>query len=175
VTANPLEVTVRTESPSDVAAIHDLVTAAFADEPAVAGLVDELRANGHLVLSLVAELDGAVIGHVGFSPVSFEPPQPALNALQLSPLGVLPSHQRRGIGGALVRQGLETCRELGVDAVFLLGHPGYYPRFGFQPARNLGVHYQDDRDAFMGIALRPGALASINAKLLLSPEFARFE
>jgi putative acetyltransferase len=94
--------------------------------------------------------------------------------LQLSPLAVLPAWQRKGVGGALIRESLSRCTEIGIDAVFLLGHPEYYPRFGFRPGRELGVHYQDDRDAFMGIELRKGALAGIDAKLKLSPEFDAF-
>jgi putative acetyltransferase len=175
VTSSPIEVTIRPETASDVTAIHALVAAAFTHEPAVADLVDELRSNGNLALSLLAEVDGAVVGHVGFSPVTFDPLQLHLRALQLSPLAVLPSHQRRGIGSALVREGLAQCRARAIDAVFLLGHPEYYPRFGFQPGRNLGAHYQDDRDAFMAIELRAGALDSLNARIVLSKEFAPFE
>jgi putative acetyltransferase len=164
---------IRLETVSDIEAVFRVNTAAFPDED-VAALVDELRANGNLTLSLVAEADGEVVGHVGFSPVRFEPVQEGVRALQLSPLAVLPAWQGQGIGSALAREGLARCREAGVDAVFLFGHPSYYPRFGFRPARELGVHYQDDRDAFMGIELRPGALTGIDAQLKLSPEFDRF-
>jgi putative acetyltransferase len=166
--------TIRLETASDKEAVFHVNQTAFPDED-VEGLVDELRGNGNLTLSLVAELDGEVVGYVGFSPVWLEPAPADVKALQLSPLGVLPQYQRRGIGGALVLAGVECCRPAGVDAVFLLGHPEYYPRFGFRPARELGVHYQDDRDAFMGIELRPGALRGVNAKLALSDEFRRFE
>lgn len=159
---------------SDKEAVSRVNRDAFAPED-VAGLVDELRANGNLALSLVAELDGEVVGYIGFTPVTFEPAQPGLKALQLSPLAVLPAFQRRGIGGALVLEGLERCRTLRVDAVFLLGHPAYYPRFGFRPAREFGVHYQDDRDPFMGIELSDGALAPVDARLMLPSEFDRFE
>jgi putative acetyltransferase len=175
---------IRLETASDTEAVFRVNKEAFhatarggvrrRPEEDVAALVDELRANGNLTLSLVAEIDGEVAGHVGFSPVTFEPGAPGVMALQLSPLAVLPAWQRRGIGGALIREALARCHDLGVDAVFLLGHPGYYPRFGFRPARELGVHYQDDRDAFMGIELRPGALAGSDARLRLSPEFDRF-
>jgi len=164
---------IRLATASDIEAVFRVNTAAFPDED-VAALVDELRANGNLTLSLVAEMDGEVVGYVGFSPVTFKPEAPGIRALQLSPLGVVPARQRQGIGGMLVREALSRCREVGVDAVFLLGHPEYYPRFGFRPARELGVHYQDDRDAFMGIELREGALAGVEARLVLSGEFDRF-
>ncbi len=134
-----------------------------------------MRTNGNLTLSLVAEVDGEVVGHIGYSPVSFEPEAARVSALLLGPLAVLPEMQGRGIGGALVREGNARCRSMGYDAVFLLGHPGYYPRFGFRPGREFGVHYQDDRDAFMGVELRERSLAEVEARLVMSEEFARFE
>jgi putative acetyltransferase len=164
---------IRLETASDKEAVFRVNRAAFPDED-VAGLVDELGSNGTLALSLVAESDGEVVGHIGFSPVTFDPLLPSVRAWQLSPLAVLPTHQRQGIGGALVQEGLSRCKELGVDAVFLLGHPAYYPRFGFRPARELGVHYLDDRDAFMGIELQNGALDGVDARLVLPQEFDRF-
>jgi putative acetyltransferase len=72
-------------------------------------------------------------------------------------------------------EGIARCRDLGFDAIFLLGHPAYYPRFGFVPGRELGVHYMDDRDAFMGLELREGALDRVEARLVLAEEFAPFE
>jgi putative acetyltransferase len=161
---------IRPETAADQEAVFRVETDAFAPED-VASLVDLLRAHGKLSLSLVAELDGAVVGHVSFSPVTFDPPREDLQALQLAPLAVLPAHQRQGIGGALVREGLARCRALGFEAIFLLGHPAYYPRFGFRPAREFGAHYEDDRDAFMAIELRPGALRDLNATLVLAEEF----
>ena len=128
-----------------------------------ADMVDELRANGKAILSLVAELDGRVVGHILFSPLRFEPELPPMTGIALGPLGVVPELQRQGIGSALTQAGLETCREMGYGSVFLYGHPTYYPRLGFQPARVFGVSAPTeprDPDAFMAIELREGALSA---------------
>jgi putative acetyltransferase len=79
----------------------------------------------------------------------------------LAPMAVLPAHQRRGVGSSLVRAGLDVCRHRGVDAVVVLGHAAFYPRFGFQPASRFGIRSEYDvpDDVFMAIELRPGALA----------------
>jgi putative acetyltransferase len=166
--------TIRDETASDQEAVFRVERAAFGRE-VEPGLVDELRANGHLTVSLVAEVDGAVVGHVAYSPVRFEPELPGVRAVLLGPLAVAPEHQRRGIGGALLRAGNARCAELGYDAVFLVGHVTYYPQFGFRPGRELGVHYLDDRDSYMGLELRAGALAGVEVQLVASEEFAPYE
>ncbi|MER7459255.1 N-acetyltransferase [Micromonospora sp. NPDC126480] len=135
---------IRRETPADVAAIHAVHAAAFADPeradagPVEAGLVDALRADAGWLpaLSLVAEVDGQVVGHVvatrarvGGEPV----------AVGLGPLGVLPAWQRRGVGSALMHAVLGGADALDVPLAVLLGHLDYYPRFGFRPAVALGV------------------------------------
>lgn len=132
-----MAMTIRAESSGDIAAIRALNLAAF-DGDAEAGLVDRLRHEADPYLSLVAVVDGAIAGHIVFSPATLDA-DPALPALALGPMAVLPARQREGIGSALVRAGLERCRELGVKAVFVLGHPLYYPRFGFVPAADYGI------------------------------------
>jgi putative acetyltransferase len=92
-------------------------------------------------------------------------------AVCLGPLAVLPSRQRQGVGSRLMEEGLASCRALGHRAVFLLGHPSYYPRFGFRPAREFDVHYEDDRDAFMAIELVPGALDDVRGEAVFADEF----
>src|SRR5690606_23127269 len=96
-------------------------------------------------------------------------------AVCLAPVAVAPHRQKQGIGGALIDAGLEELRTAGHGAVLLLGHPSYYPRFGFRPAREFGIHYQDDRDAFMALELRPGALDGVSGTARFAPEFAPFE
>jgi putative acetyltransferase len=151
--------TIRPERPDEVAAVHRVNAEAFG-QPNEADLVDALRANGKAVLSLVAELDGQVVGHVLFSPMSVEPAG-ACRAVGLAPLAVLPERQRQGIGSALVRDGIERCRNLGFDIVLLLGEPEYYSRFGFINAAGLGIDggFKSQRalQAFQVLELRPMA------------------
>jgi len=152
---------VRPESPGDLAAVREVNSRAF-DGAVEADLVDALRAAGAAPVSLVAEVDGAVVGHILFSPMTFED-APAFRGrvVALGPMAVLPGHQRRGIGGALVEAGLAACTATGATAVFVLGHPEYYPRFGFVPAEDFGLRsvYDVPHGVFMARELVPGALA----------------
>jgi len=129
--------TVRPEKPQDRVAIYAVNAAAFPTE-AEAKLVDALRDQEALAVSLVAEHEGQIVGHIAFSPMTMEGPDSHLKAIGLAPVAVLPDVQRQGFGGQLVLAGIDTCRKLGYDLVFLLGHTEYYPRFGFVPAVPLG-------------------------------------
>jgi len=152
---------IRDELAEDRMAVRHLNEAAFGS-PAEADLVDLLREQASPLISLVAAEDGEVVGHIVFSPVTL-PGNPELRLMGLAPMSVTPARQRSGIGSALVRQGLSRCEELGSDAVFVLGHPEYYPRFGFQPASTFGIscEYDVPDEAFMAIELRPGCLQSV--------------
>ena len=139
-----------------------------------ADIVDALRDHGNAVLSLVAILDEEVVGQVLFSPATFDEAQPALPALGLGPLAVTPVYQNQGIGSALVREGLDECRRLGYGSVILLGHPSYYPRFGFRPASSFGIFPAQplrNPDAFMAIELQPGALEGVSGTAREAEEF----
>ena len=166
--------TLRPERPEDIEAIRGVERAAFGseDEP---GLVDALRDAGHLLLSLVAEDDGEIVGHIAFSPMTVDTETDTYAAICLAPLAVTPSHQRQGVGSALMNAALDELARRVDSAVFLLGHPSYYPRFGFRPAREFDVHYQDDRDSFMALELRTGALDHVSGAAHFAPEFASFE
>lgn len=163
--------TIRPERPDDIAAVRQLHDRAFGT-PAEGELVDRLRAAHKAVLSLVAERDGQVVGHVLFSPVTVASAPPAWRAVGLAPVSVLPEFQRAGIGSALIRAGLEACRQAGYDAVVVLGHVDYYPRFGFARASD---HALDNEygatDAFMVLALRRGALDDIRGLVSYASEF----
>jgi putative acetyltransferase len=164
---------VRPETPADVAAIYAVNAVAFG-RAVEADLVDALREGGHLTLSLIAERDGEVIGHIAFSPATVATPSGDWDALALGPLAVLPAHQRTGVGSALVRAGLAACLELGHDVVFLLGHATYYPRFGFTPSKPKGVWWAsnpDDALHFMVAELRPNALNGRTGAMCFSPAF----
>jgi putative acetyltransferase len=152
---------VRPELPDDATAIRAVNVAAF-PTPEEADIVDALRAAHAVVLSLVAvdEDEGRIVGHILFSPVTIDRPGTATVAIGLAPMAVAPSHQRRGIGEQLVRTGLEALRAAGQRAVVVVGHPGYYPRFGFAPGRSFDLRWEAGHDeAFFALELAPGALA----------------
>jgi putative acetyltransferase len=153
-----LRLDVRDETAADVAAIDAVERAAFerGDE---AALVTQLRRDGALVLSLVACLDGVVVGHAALSPVVID--GAIVPTVGLGPLAVDPPLQRCAIGARLVEEALARARAHGVGAVVVLGHPDYYPRFGFVPASRFGLRFTAAvRDeAFMAAELVAGALA----------------
>jgi putative acetyltransferase len=151
---------VRPEAPSDHDAVRRVHAAAFAT-PEEADLVDALRAGAKPHVSLVAEEAGEVVGHVMLSPVEL-PAHPDRRLMGLAPLAVLPARQRSGIGAALTRAGLARCREIGIGAVVVLGHPAYYPRFGFVRADDIGIgcpFVDAPTDAWMLLELEPGHLS----------------
>ena len=147
---------IRPERSDDVGGIRVVNLAAF-DTALEADLVDALRQQASPVISLVAEQAEGIVGHILFSPVTLSG-HPDLTLVGLAPMAVVPSHQRRGIGSALVRAGLDACRTF--DAVVVLGHAGYYPRFGFVPASRFGIRCEYDvpDDVFMVREMVPGRL-----------------
>jgi putative acetyltransferase len=169
----PAGLTVRLETSADQPAVARVVTDAFG-QPGEARLVEVLRSEADPHISLVAERNGAIVGHVFFSPVTVEgaPNAPPLGAL--APLAVAPSLQGGGIGSALVRAGLAHCSEHGWRAVFLLGEPGYYARFGFGLAAPRGLRYRSEAfDAgFQALELEPGALDGVRGLVQYPPAFA---
>lgn len=163
---------IRAERPADAQAVDAVNRLAFAG-PGEAALVAELRRLGASEVSLVAEGEEGIAGHILFSRVTIEDPRFAGTAVGLAPMAVLPAHQRRGIGGALVRAGLASCRELGHGAAVVLGHPEYYPRFGFRPAHELGLRsvYPVPPEVFMAMELVPGALRGVAGLVTYHPAF----
>jgi putative acetyltransferase len=152
-------VQIRSENEEDRAAIQAVNESAFA-AATEARLVAALRHHARPFISLVAEDGGSIVGHIMFSPVVVIG-HPELKLMGLAPMAVSPQHQRKGIGSALVRAGLEECRNFGFGAVVVLGHPEYYPRFGFIPASRYGLvcEYDVPEEAFMVTELQPGYLA----------------
>jgi putative acetyltransferase len=138
-----------------------------------ARLVDEVRSLAEPLISLVAVLEDRVVGHILFSPVTVEDNTEGALTMALGPMAVLPELQRQGIGGKLVEAGLAGCRSLGTDAVFVLGHAEYYPRFGFRSALGAGCRYRDERfdPYFMVLELVPGTLASLAGKVVYVEPF----
>ncbi|RIK68885.1 MAG: GNAT family N-acetyltransferase [Planctomycetota bacterium] len=163
--------TVRDETPSDVDAIRRVVLSAF-PTPLESRLVDRLRENGRLTISLVAESGGHVVGHIAFSPVTVAGSD--TGGLGLAPLSVAPECQIIGIGGALVRAGLDMCRRLGVPFAVVLGEPDYYRRFGFLPAATRGLFdAYGGGDAFAAIELAPRGIPG-GGRVDYVPEFSEF-
>ena len=146
-------VSIRPEREPDFAAVLRVHREAFGQDD-VPRIVELLRPSDAYVpeLSLVAERGGTVVGHVILSRGFLG----ERRVLALGPLGVLPEHQRSGVGDALMRESLDRARGLGHELVVLLGHTSYYPRFGFVPARTLGITGAWETDAFMALELVPG-------------------
>lgn len=164
----------RRESQPDILAIRTVETAAFR-RPVEAALVDNLRDACALPLSAVAEIAGRVVGHIAYSPVTIESERGSFNVLGLAPLAVHPDWQRQGIGSALIRWSLSECAFDGHALVIVIGHPEYYPRFGFVPAMPLGIRcpFEVPTEAFMLLELQPGALAGRTGTVCYRPEFDR--
>ena len=154
---------IRPEQATDATAVRYLNELAFgrAEE---ADLVDMLRSRCLDAPSLVA-LDGeVVVGHILFTPVVVEHGNDRVTGMGLAPMAVLPSHQGQGVGSALVRRGLELLHDRRCPFVVVVGHPSYYPRFGFEPASRRGLTSQRPGmpdDAFMAIVLDERAMAGV--------------
>ncbi len=163
---------IRPETPWDVDSIRRVNELAFG-QIEEAAIVDKLRRRGALTLSLVATKDNEVVGHIAFSPVAVESPGSSFEAIALGPMAVLPAYQRQGIGSALVRAGLEECRRLSQDILVVLGHPDYYPRFGFIPARARGIdcEFEAPDEAWMVLELKEGSLGGRSGTVNYRPEF----
>jgi putative acetyltransferase len=138
-------------------------------------LVKKLRKNDSFIpdLSLVAEVDGKAAGHILFFPIRIIDDRSEYESLALAPMAVRPSHQRKGIGSELVRKGIEMCRLKGFMSIIVLGHPEFYPRFGFQPAGKWGITAPFDvpYEAFMALELVGGGLKDIRGMVSYPDEF----
>jgi putative acetyltransferase len=166
--------TTRPKLPADLAAIRQVNRLAFGRDDD-AGLVDALRAGGYTLASLVAqENNGPVVGHILFSELPIMTERGAVPALALAPMAVAPSHQRRGIGSLLVREGLSACAEAGHRIVVVLGHPEFYPRFGVSARLAEPLNSPFSGPAFMAIELVPGALAGVRGDVRYPPPFEAF-
>lgn len=165
---------VRPEAPGDREAVFAVQRDAF-EQPDEAELVEALRGSVHPAVSLVAERDGVVVGHVFVSPVRIEGEALSCDCGGLAPLGVVRVHHGRGIGSALMRAAESASRSAGWGAVFLLGAPAYYERFGFQLAAPLGFHHQSAvfDSAFQVLELEPGSLDGASGWVHYAEPFSR--
>ncbi len=164
--------TIRTETKADFDAIRAVNDAAFAGAQE-GRIVEALRQAGELTVSLVAEEQGRIIGHVAFSPVTIENNPSNSPLLGLGPMAVDPEFQKKGIGSKLIRKGLERAKAGGFHAVFVLGHPTYYSKFGFVPSFPFDIAWEIDcpKEAFMVLELEGGVLTALSGKVKYHPAF----
>jgi putative acetyltransferase len=163
--------TIRAESDTDHEAIRHVNRLAFGQDDE-ARIVDALRNGGYSRLSLIAEVNSVVVGHILFSDLPILTDSGTVSALSLAPMAVLPEYQNQGIGTALVRAGLEACRQQGHRIVVVLGHSDYYPRFGFSAklAEPLASPFGGGK-SWMALELVPGALGGISGWVRYPPPF----
>ena len=147
----------RYEKSQDIAGIRKVHESAF-ETRAEADLVDALRDKKAHVISMVSVRDTGIVGHILFSPVTLETDGRSVTLLGLAPMAVLAEYQRKGIGSKLVEKGLAEGRAKRYSAVVVLGHPGYYPRFGFVPSVNYSItsEYDVPPDVFLLFPVYPG-------------------
>lgn len=162
---------IRFEELKDHNAVWSVNEAAF-ETSAEANLVNLLRAKKLARISLVAELSGSVVGHILFSQIQLSG-KIDCRIMGLGPMAILPTYQRQGIGSALVWEGLKRCTDSGFGAVVVLGHPGFYPRFGFMPGSRFGLSsgYDVPDDVFMAVELQPGYLQGVSGRIYYDEAF----
>ena len=163
---------IRPEHPADADAVRAVTTAAFG-RPDEAGIVDRLRKQARVYIGLVATDGEAVVGHILFTSVPLRGDGTPHTVIALAPMSVLPAWQCRGVGSALVRAGLAACHDAGHDVVIVVGHPEYYPRFGFVRARPLGLTSEPPfpDETFMLAELTRGALRGRRGVVVYGEEF----
>ena len=158
---------IRTETPDDYPSIRRVNEEAFGGSEE-ADLIEALRAEGSVLLSLVAA-NADVVGHILFSRMSIKDSGHAVSAVALAPVAVRPELQRRGVGTALIREGVARLRDVGERLVIVVGHPEYYPRFGF--VRPQSIEHPFPSAAFMALELQTGALDGVRGRVCYPPAF----
>ncbi|MGE3973160.1 MAG: GNAT family N-acetyltransferase [Bdellovibrionales bacterium] len=165
---------IRVETENDIEAIFALNKSAFeTDEEA--RIVDTLRKRGKLTLSLVALEEDKIVGHIAFSPMSFGSADNNSRIVALAPMAVAPSKQKTGIGSKLIKEGLRILKERGFEGVLLVGHPDYYPKFGFKPAAStfgLKCAFEVPDEAFLGLELGADGFSKLKGAAHFSEEFS---
>jgi len=161
---------IREERPDDIAAVREVNRRAFEQEQE-SNIVDALRTNGGVLLSLVATLDDRVVGHIMYSPVSVSDMR---SGVALGPMAVLPEHQRQGIGTRLIEAGNRKIKDAGYSFIIVVGHPEYYPRFGFRPASEYGIkcEWEVPDDVFMVLILDQAKMQGLSGVAKYRHEFS---
>jgi len=165
-------ITIRPETDSDIESVRKINKKAFG-RPDESGLIDKLRHSCTNLLSLIAELDKNVVAHILFSPVVIDSTKGVIHGFGLGPMATLPEYQHQGIGGSLINTGLAMLTKKDCPFVVVLGHPTYYPRFGFEPASNFGIGCEWDvpDEVFMIQVFNKILLDNIKGTALYRDEF----
>ncbi|MBT2636949.1 N-acetyltransferase [Bacillus sp. ISL-39] len=167
---------IRPENTGDVTGIRELNVLAFNNGENEASLVELIRESEHFIsnLSLVAvKDDGEIIGHILFSVIHLVTDEGTVATLGLAPMAVKPNYQNSGIGSDLVKEGIKACKDLGYEHVLVLGHPNFYPRFGFSPTSQFGIlpPFPVPEEVFMALELKKDSLTGLQGKIEYPPAF----
>ncbi|BAZ92518.1 N-acetyltransferase [Thiohalobacter sp. COW1] len=170
-----MDIRIRTTTDADTAAIAALLNAAFGPDqgPEIAALVADLLhdPSARPLLSLAATREGRMVGYILFTHTQIAGAEPTVSSAILAPMAVHPDHQGQGIGGRLIAAGLEQLKAAGVQLVFVLGHPGYYPRYGFDPAGERGLEAPhpipgEQAAAWMVQELQPSVIGNVSGRVV---------
>jgi putative acetyltransferase len=167
---------IRTEETKDYQDVYTLNYEAFGGRDDESRLIERIRTSEFFVaeLSLVAELEGKILGNILLSKAIVVDEDKNYEVIVLAPIAVKPEFQRTGVGRKLILEGLKRCRELGYNLVLLIGHPEYYPKFGFKPARQFQLElrqFEVSDKVFMVCELVEGALRNIKGELIYPEAF----
>ncbi len=169
-----MEIEIRSAQTQDHININQLIKKAFGQENE-SHLVNALRHRPDHVeeLEMVAVLNGAVVGHIFYSQIKIVGENEETPSLALAPMAVLPDHQQKGIGKQLVEESLRMAKSLGFQSVVVLGHPEYYPKFGFVPASTFSISapIQVPDQAYMALELQANSLEKVSGRVAYPPEF----
>ena len=164
---------IRQETTADYRAVYALNEVAFGQKDE-SELVEKIRKGYYFIpeLSLVAEVDGQIAGHILFSKIKIKSDM-EFESLSLAPMAVLPEFQKKGVGGSLITEGLKKARGLGYESVIVLGHKEYYPKFGFEKASKWEIvcPFEVPDGSFMAIELISGALSGKAGTVVYPKEF----
>jgi putative acetyltransferase len=170
VTDTQLSLIIREERPDDLSAVHLLLRQAFGRDDE-AKLVSRLRDDGAIAAALIAEGDGNIVGHLVLSWLPTQIDGRPVRAVALAPMAVRPAQQRRGVGSRMVAASIAKAKEIGAEAIIVLGHPAYYPRFGFSSDLAVKLAAPFSGPAFMALELVPGAVAGVSGTVAYPPAF----
>lgn len=167
---------IRIETTDDFYEVYKLNYLAFGNREDESKLIERIRNSEEFVpeLSIVAEKDNEIVGHLLLSKAIVEDEEKTYDVIVLAPIAVNPICQKQGIGSELINEGLKRCKARGYNIVLLIGHPGYYPKFGFQPARRYGLELKQfdvPDEVFMVCELKAGELQKIKGELKYPKSF----